>query len=954
MAQQNRINVVDDSGNVQSIPSSQLQDAQKQGYRVASQEETKVHFDQEKYGSGIVNPIAAAAAGAARGLSFGMSDIALTKGLGLVEPETLKGLETYQPAASIAGEAGAVLGSMFVPIAPAAGALGKAAQVATAPVRGLSKAAQAVGKGAVDLLPQATTAAGRIARVGTEMAIAGATEGAVYGVGRALTEHAMGDPADLGEAALAHAGLTALLGGALGGALGVTGAAGAESLAAIRKMFPEKPLPMGEGKLAVNKTPKGEAEVIVTAPEGTLERQMQESGIPQSKIDKITENRKLKPHDKEIVEAGNDLGVKTFEMQRSADHATVTMQEVLSQQPTAAGRALKSEIDDAFAIVNQKVDEVLDIGGEKLTVFQAGERAGQAIREKADELYAGVRSAYDKVAPSIDVPLNEKQGIKFYYELQKEAQKLGDVQSPFRKEVEAYAERILGSNTVGDIDKLITEIGNAATKARSPLNPDFEMAKTLTNLKDMVREYQDKVLTKVVGPEIVAEKRAARAAYKSFIETIGELAGGGRLGKIKSYGQLIEKLDSMAPEKLAEKLFDKKNFKSLKFMQENFSDVLDTLVKMKKSEIINKATEDGMISAKRVLGELDSSKISPEVQSLMFTPEQLKQLKAAKTWVEAMPDKVNPSGTQKATAWASITDRVTTNPQSIANIAISEIRDFVTSQRIQARVDDIHVISRMADSARKTMRKIQTGAKDVFADTGSIRGLAVQKAAEPFVHKEQQRLITQVNELNNNPELFLEKLEKETESINRSVPESTQFMNASVTRAVQYLAAAAPLTKNDYVLGKDFTPSKYELAVFGQRAKVINNPVSILQNLKNGTLVPAHVEAVSTVYPKLFQAMQREVLSAMADSQAKKKPISQDKKNMLSMFLNFDLTQSTTAQSIMQNQTMLNSSGQESNQADQSMVNGSIKTSAKGLDKLSSNSSALTYMQKSAQRLDRA
>jgi hypothetical protein len=56
----------------------------------------------------------------------------------------------------------------------------------------------------------------------------------------------------------------------------------------------------------------------------------------------------------------------------------------------------------------------------------------------------------------------------------------------------------------------------------------------------------------------------------------------------------------------------------------------------------------------------------------------------------------------------------------------------------------------------------------------------------------------------------------------------------------------------------------------------------------------------------------------------------------------------------MQNQNALNSIGQGKNEADASMMNGPVKPTAKGLDKLSNNTSAMTYMQKSAQRLDRA
>ena len=67
---------------------------------------------------------------------------------------------------------------------------------------------------------------------------------------------------------------------------------------------------------------------------------------------------------------------------------------------------------------------------------------------------------------------------------------------------------------------------------------------------------------------------------------------------------------------------------------------------------------------------------------------------------------------------------------------------------------------------------------------------------------------------------------------------------------------------------------------------------------------PYKKAVTAVVLENQVQAMQKEVLSEMATAQGKKKKISQDTKNMLSMFLNFDLTQSVSAQGIMANQSV--------------------------------------------------
>jgi len=96
------------------------------------------------------------------------------------------------------------------------------------------------------------------------------------------------------------------------------------------------------------------------------------------------------------------------------------------------------------------------------------------------------------------------------------------------------------------------------------------------------------------------------------------------------------------PEKLAEKLFDKK-IKSPRHDGEEVPDVLETLVNLKKSEILDKATQDGVMNWRTVLRELDNQKLSPEIKKLMFDPGQLKKIDAARTWFDALPPRVNPS-----------------------------------------------------------------------------------------------------------------------------------------------------------------------------------------------------------------------------------------------------------------------------------------------------------------------
>lgn len=185
-----RIHVANRMGDVVRVAPEELEAAQAQGYSVVDQP-TVAEAVKREDNSGLGSMIAAGAAGVARGLTLGGSDvIAGALGAG----EKLEALKRYNPISSIGGE---VVGNIA--------GLGLAT-----PVRGAVAAGEAVGgvvakgvgKGILSATAQATT------------------EGAIFGAGQAVSEAALGDKYDkLGELLASEIGLGAMMGGGAGLAL---------------------------------------------------------------------------------------------------------------------------------------------------------------------------------------------------------------------------------------------------------------------------------------------------------------------------------------------------------------------------------------------------------------------------------------------------------------------------------------------------------------------------------------------------------------------------------------------------------------------------------------------------------------------------------------------------------------------------------------------------------------
>lgn len=189
----------------------------------ATQQALRQQQLQDEFG-GLGGQAKALAAGAARGLSFGLSDAALVES-GLVERRTMAGLQEANPIASTGGELGGMLAPLLI-----SGGSSLLARGVTSGVRG----AAAVGAGVEGLAGRALVRAG--AREGSALvrglstAAGQAAEMSLYGAGSEVSRATLANENLTAEKVAGAMVMHALLGGAFGGAVGA-GAAGLQRAA---------------------------------------------------------------------------------------------------------------------------------------------------------------------------------------------------------------------------------------------------------------------------------------------------------------------------------------------------------------------------------------------------------------------------------------------------------------------------------------------------------------------------------------------------------------------------------------------------------------------------------------------------------------------------------------------------------------------------------------------------
>jgi hypothetical protein len=204
-------NVVGPDGVTYDVPAERLPDVLSSGGQIESSEQRV----QRKFGD---DEIKAGVAGAARGLSFGLSDVALTQ-TGAVDPETLAGLKQANPVASGVGEAAGIVGGLI-----GTGGVGAGVKIASKAGLALEARLAAQGVKALQRAGVSSKVAQALVTKGLARGAGSATEASLYGVGNAISEAALGRADFNAENVLASAKDFAIFGGLAGAGLGLAGA----------------------------------------------------------------------------------------------------------------------------------------------------------------------------------------------------------------------------------------------------------------------------------------------------------------------------------------------------------------------------------------------------------------------------------------------------------------------------------------------------------------------------------------------------------------------------------------------------------------------------------------------------------------------------------------------------------------------------------------------------------
>ncbi len=145
-------------------------------------------------------------------------------------------------------------------------------------------------------------------------------------------------------------------------------------------------------------------------------------------------------------------------------------------------------------------------------------------------------------------------------------------------------------------------------------------------------------------------------------------------------------------------------------------------------------------------------------------------------------------------------------------------------------------------------------------------GVALQRPRERF---EAMRDVLATSQAN--PAATAERLSQSVQDLAEHHPRVASAVVSKTIKGLTFLHSKLPPSRRDPFsltphLDKKLRVSDAEVFKFNLYADAVHNPMMVLTEANNGTLVPEHVEAVREVYPALYSEIQEHVKASLANA----------------------------------------------------------------------------------------
>ena len=910
------VRLISPNGESGSANEADVQELLSQGFRLATNEENEIKALRDQFGD---QNIKAGLAATARGATFGLSDLALTKS-GLVKPETLQGLKLANPDISLAGELAGTIGTAFV--GPGA-----------ALVKGAAKVGQkTAGKLVTNELAQKIAA----------NAIGSTIEGAAFAATQPISEVALGDPTITAQKAFGQIGLGALLGGVVGTAATALGIG-------AKKVLAKKIDDIGAVTSNVDDVSRGTIEGAGTIKaKGPLKAEATITfDLPDEKIlknaERLNPKSPLKQNDLDFIKefGAPDATGKPTIFQKIGTEEIPTLNLAAKDQITLADKLEEGlrkiqSMNEAFEAEANQVLEQTNIVMGRNTYKKMFQDVQREIQKSPDFGTPIGKKAYSRIQEFVDAADDMPAQLS--------AKQIRENLQMLRQETKIYSAR------EGLKNDFISQTFNKAQR-----NMDEYLKTKVQGYKQVMDQYAPMVkLSKELEDHLKMDLREVDSALISnwtenrVVKPFQNQLYGSMKPNMQKDAKTLEKLGQLIGLDIgktvkANLVYGKLNPELAQGLQKgtwgaNIAQNLDLL--SRPTEIPGKVVSG---TAKMVLtGEL---------------PDFIQDIQA-KTIQDMLLGKSKGKGIAK-----SIIDKLAGGTNKFLDSS-KGFGKLLTPLSVKGFVDQYDTIEE-ADKKLETLIAIEKSNiafdKSVNSTVGSIfeSGLpdttALELAQKPSSQRSEDfdALRKSIATVSNDVAVMIERLTDSIQGVSESAPSVAMSLNMTATRAVNLLqnklSSIYPEDSSN-LLDKPFTPSRDQVASISKTINYINRPQKVLEDLKNKIVSQEGLEVLNQVYPELYADMQAKIMEKVTDQVSKGKLIPIKSRNPLAIFLNQPLDGTQTPSFLQSTQLALSQMTQAEQQKDSNFVNGGAKASPARADKLNVSSRMDTALQRANKR----
>lgn len=831
--------------------------------------------DEEKYGS-LGQQAVTALEGAASALTFGASTAAEV-GLGLAKPEDVRMRRETNPIAHVVGELGGV----------GAGLLSGIGAPAAMEAVGARVAGRIVGQ---SLVSQIGSQAAKLA-----------AENVMFTAGDEVSRMFTADPHQSMGTAMADIGLSGLIGGATGTGIGV--------VSPLWKATAGKSV---ESLLNGLKTKAGGIDGITAQP---IREALDSAGV------------ELAPEVRAMV-SGDP------QMQRAANvlmHSDTTTAGPKFQETVAGARQ-----DLAAAAVNSLGKDAKAIDGlEDLSKHAGGQRVGDLM---ADEIRAKVeplakefeelkgkagnveltpdtiletpRTVVDPqdlvgvpktVVDQVPVPGTMSQVGEKIAELASKEGWLAAEGTPIESLLSFVQKNLRKQKDLKDLGNFISRVGEKADSLSSLTDRSATRAGSM--IKNILRDAESSVIETKLGEhgaELVQRFKNVRQGWRQAAELADEVTEQlGVKSSVSGFSKALREYGKMEGEALLRKVAGSGNAAGLKLLQEKFPAAAEAFKQFQLDSILknaaSKATNGEAVNLNRLIKGIED--LSPEMRAFVVPELSLQKIKAIGTLLEQIEkgpknfsntartmDKLNQYIPGGAVAMAGAL-----SGHGVMGLLLSPLAKVITKDAPDAlrlatlkfmgsnRPIDSAAFKAMADVSRAVYRgeaALTRGARGVFESGSKVVDKRISE-------NDREKLDKQIVALRADPMPLM----RVGGDMGHYIPDHTTVAATMAAQAVNYLNSIRPDTNPKAPLDSKLPADPVKEAQYKRALDIANNPLIVLNDVKDGSLTVQDLTTLQNVAPGLYERMRAKLNEEIISRTSEDDPIPYTTRLGLALFL---------------------------------------------------------------------